>query len=103
MLASDIMWDVDMDSVMEQLHDTPDEIAAAAIGQDAKSFAALSRDEKEKAVRTAFEADHKKLNAFCDLPDEVTVPDGMTDEDEISDWLSDTYGFCHLGFVLETD
>lgn len=25
----------------------------------------------------------------------------MTDEDEISDYLSDTTGYCHKGFCLE--
>lgn len=35
------------------------------------------------------------------LPTEIDIPDGMTDEDEISDYLSDTTGFCHKGFVLE--
>ena len=36
-----------------------------------------------------------------DLPTEVEIPKGMTDEDEISDWLSDEYGYCHEGFYLE--
>ena len=36
------------------------------------------------------------------LPTEVEVPAGMN-EDEISDYLSETYGFCHEGFSLETD
>lgn len=47
------------------------------------------------------------------LPQEVLVPDIMTQEyidlnlngeevaDEIGDWLSDEYGFCHKGFHLE--
>lgn len=36
----------------------------------------------------------------CGLPRSVIIPAGMTDADEISDWLSDTYGFCHDGFRL---
>jgi hypothetical protein len=36
-----------------------------------------------------------------DLPTEIEIPDGMTDEDEISDFLSDETGFCHCGFDLE--
>lgn len=35
------------------------------------------------------------------LPAEVELPEGMTDEDEISDYLSDQTGFCHKGFQLE--
>lgn len=34
------------------------------------------------------------------LPTEIDIPVGMTDEDEISDYLSDFTGFCHQGFEL---
>ena len=32
------------------------------------------------------------------LPKEVQIPDGMTDTEEISDYLSNLTGFCHRGF-----
>lgn len=35
------------------------------------------------------------------LPTEIEISDGMTDEDEISDYLSDKTGYCHLGFELQ--
>lgn len=46
------------------------------------------------------------------LPHEVLIPDNIALEcidlndvdeacDEISDWLSNEYGFCHKGFGLE--
>ena len=35
------------------------------------------------------------------LPKEIEIPEWMTDEDEISDYLSDVTGYCHKGFVLE--
>ena len=38
-----------------------------------------------------------------ELPKEIEIPEGMTDEEEISDWLSDQTGFCHNGFVLEKE
>lgn len=34
------------------------------------------------------------------LPNEIKIPDGMTDEDEISDYITNKTGFCHLGFEL---
>lgn len=37
------------------------------------------------------------------LPTMVHIPEGMTDVDEISDWLSDEFGFCHKGFELEKE
>lgn len=36
-----------------------------------------------------------------DLPAEITIPDGMSDDDEISNYITDLTGFCHKGFVLE--
>ena len=38
-----------------------------------------------------------------DLPNIVKVPDDLTDGEDISDWLSDEYGFCHDGFALKED
>lgn len=34
------------------------------------------------------------------LPAEVDIPEYITDEDEISDYLSDLTGYCHKGFEL---
>lgn len=34
------------------------------------------------------------------LPQRVILPEGMTDDDEIGDYLSDLTGFCHRGFSL---
>ena len=35
------------------------------------------------------------------LPTEMEIPKNITNEDEISDWLSDETGFCHKGFELK--
>ena len=35
------------------------------------------------------------------LPQEMNVPDNMS-LDEISDYISDKVGFCHNGFILQT-
>ena len=32
------------------------------------------------------------------LPTEIDIPDGMTDEEEISDYITNETGFCHYGF-----
>lgn len=36
-----------------------------------------------------------------ELPTEIDIPEGITDEDEISDYLSEVTGYCHQGYVLE--
>lgn len=33
-----------------------------------------------------------------ELPTEIDIPEGMTDEDEISDYLSEVTGYCHQGY-----
>lgn len=51
-----------------------------------------------KAVNIAWDVDDEEDVA---LPEEIDIPDGMTDEDEISDYLSEVTGYCHLGFTLD--
>lgn len=56
----------------------------------------------------------EKMQQFCatdivwdtdgediDIPTTVKCPVGLIEEDKISDYLSDTYGFCHNGFNLK--
>ena len=52
-----------------------------------------------KAVNIEWDVDFEE--DLEDLPTEMEIPEGMEDEEEISDWLSDQTGFCHWGFELE--
>ena len=49
-----------------------------------------------KAVNIIWDTDGENV----ELPNEIEVPYGMIDEDEISDYISDETGFCHYGFEL---
>lgn len=40
------------------------------------------------------------MEALKSLPTSVDVPEGTTDVEQVSDWLSDTYGFLHNGFEI---
>lgn len=46
------------------------------------------------------EMDDEACEILESLPTEMIIPEGMTDPDEISDWLSDETGYCHDGFRL---
>lgn len=35
------------------------------------------------------------------LPTEIDIPEGMTDKDKITDYLSDVTGYCHYGYELK--
>ena len=49
-----------------------------------------------KATHILWDVDEEKDLDL--LPKEVDLPEGMTDEDEISDYLSELTGYCHRGF-----
>lgn len=52
-----------------------------------------------KAINIKWDTDGN-MELSNELPTEMEIPEGMTDEDEISDYLSDQTGFCHDGFEL---
>lgn len=54
-----------------------------------------------KAVDIEWDVDTEK--DLDSLPSEIDIPEGMTDEDKISDYLSEQTGFCHKGYVLERE
>lgn len=51
-----------------------------------------------RAVNIEWDTDGDK-EIFEDLPKEIEIPDGMT-EDEVSEYLSDITGFCHKGYQI---
>ena len=53
-----------------------------------------------KATNIKWDIDYDD-NGF--LPTEVEISTGMTDAEEISDWLSNEFGYCHEGFYLEME
>ena len=52
-----------------------------------------------KATNIEWNVDYEEQ--LKDLPTEIEIPNGMTDEEEISDYISEETGFCHCGFELE--
>ena len=51
-----------------------------------------------KATNIEWDVDYQE--DLEDLPTEIEIPEGMEDEEEISDYLSDVTGFCHKGYQL---
>lgn len=49
-----------------------------------------------KAINIIWDTDGENVT----LPNEIEIPFDMTNEDEISDYISDETGFCHNGFEL---
>lgn len=49
-----------------------------------------------KAINIKWDTDGE----IVDLPNEIEIPEGMSDEEEVSDYISNVTGFCHKGFSL---
>ena len=57
-------------------------------------------DETEQKSN-AYPVDVDEPEDMESLPTEIDIPDGMTDIEEISDYITDQTGFCHNGFIVE--
>jgi hypothetical protein len=62
-----------------------------------KAMEAPEKKKVRKAYNIKWDTDGATLKE-CGLPRSVTIPDDVAD-DEVGDWLSDTYGFCHYGYM----
>lgn len=51
-----------------------------------------------KAINIEWDTDYIKEKEL--LPTEIHIPDEITDDEEISDYLSEVTGYCHFGYVL---
>lgn len=51
-----------------------------------------------KAINIQWDVDF--VEELENLPQEMEIPKGMEDVDEISDYISDETGVCHNGFEL---
>ena len=49
-----------------------------------------------RAVNIIWDTDGENI----ELPNEIELPFGMVDEEEISNYISNEIGFCHYGFEL---
>lgn len=61
---------------------------------------------KRKQEETTMKATNIKwdtdgdMELLSELPTELEIPEGMEDEEEISDYLTDVTGFCYFSFML---
>lgn len=52
-----------------------------------------------KAINIIWDIDDMEW-VLKSLPTEINIPDEITNEEEISDYITDKTGFCHKGFEL---
>lgn len=100
--AYGIKWDVDIREVLEKLDDMSFYQAAEALEIPVDKYANMNTSERHDYAYDYFHHRHDGCKAdFVGLPEEVDVPAELTDDEDISDWLSDEFGYCHGGFELK--
>lgn len=102
-IASNIQWDYDFDEIYEKLDSMSAENAAEALGISYERYANMTTEERHDYAYDLFHHCPGAACEFLGLPNEIEIPAELTDEEDISDWLSDEYGYCHKGFALSTD
>ena len=101
--ATEIQWDVDMDQVYERLDDMKPDEAAESLGVPFAHYDRMTTEERHDYAYDVFRHCPGMLDDFMGLPNEVDIPLELLDPEDISDWLSDEYGFCHKGFQIKDD
>ena len=100
-MKAKIEWDFDIEDILEKLDSMTAENAAEALEIPYQEYANMSTSEVHDYAYDVFEHSQAIAMEFLGLPEEVEIPDSVgNDEDDISDWLSDEYGFCQKDFVL---
>lgn len=101
LIATEIQWDFDMDEVYERLDEMKPKEAAESLGVPFDRYERMTTEERHDYAYDAFRHCPAMLDDFMGLPYEIEIPKELTDPEDISDWLSDEYGFCHRGFELK--
>ena len=54
-----------------------------------------------KAINIIWDIDDEENQEYICLPTEIEIPTNITNEDDISDYITNITGFCHKGYTLE--
>ena len=101
--AYDIEWDIDPKEALEHLDEMTNAKAAKSLDLTEDKYASLSISERHDLALDIWKHSPSSLEEIMGLPDKVEIPTDLTNEEDISDWLSEEYGFCHDGFKLTSD
>lgn len=103
-VAVNIDWDVDMDEVFETLDTMTTEQAAEALGVPKETYSNMHTEERHDYAYDVFHHRPAMLDEFLGLPDKVEIPEEFgidstqADCSDVTDWLSDEYGYCINGY-----
>ena len=109
-IAHNIDWDVDIEEIYDLLDDSTTAKAAELLEISPERYAAMTTEERHDYAYD--KVHHNRLDAaeMIGLPDEVEIPEDVLeyyeissiddDMSDITDWLSDEYGYCINGYEV---
>lgn len=106
LIASDIEWDIDMDEIYEKMDEIAIDKAAEILGISAVRYGNMTPSEQHDLIYDTIHHNRKSMfmaEELFDLPEEIVLPDELKDTDDITDYISDTYGFCIEGYTLSSE
>lgn len=103
MKALNINWEIDFDEIYEKLDEMTVKNAAKALELPEERYANMTTEERHDYAYDYFRHRIKAMEEFVGLPDEVEIPKEITSEEDITDYLSDEFGYLINGYELDTD
>ena len=104
MTLTNIEWTPSTDQVYEILvNGGDDQYAAEVLGMEVYEYRNLSYNDRYDFVKDFIEEFPDVVNEVLELPDSVEVPEGITTEEDITNWLADTYGTFFSHYDIKTD
>lgn len=91
-----IDWSIEMDEVYEMLDKINPEEATELL--DIKMT--MSDEEKHNYVESLSRHCPGKIYEFLGLPEEVNIPKDLKESEDITNWLSDSFGYCIEGYSI---
>lgn len=107
-VAYEIDWDIGIEDIYNLLDDMECREAAEFLGISIDEYANMSVTDRHDYAYDDFHHNRLDWEPYFNLPDEVEIPDEFeitsTDDDMqyVTDWLSDTYGFCIKGYKVKS-
>lgn len=105
--VKNIKWSIEFDDVLEMILESPVEKAAKILEIPTQVYANMHDREISDYVYDWYKkGGYDEIVDILELPTEVEVPEDIM-EDEIADYLTDTYDFCvedfDMGDALDID
>ena len=106
-IAYDINWDIDMDNIFSAFDEMTVEKASNILGIPCTTYSNMTTEERHDYIYDTYHHNRKSASELFDLPEEIEIPDVFEiksendDMSDVTDWISDEYGWCINGYSVK--